>query len=165
MRFHYPEPQDPAFISSLNPKKRSRALLTIPTSLADSFARAGYLTVAPDMFNGTPRKIDIDVSNLSTAQFLAAHAEDDTDAIIAKAVGYIRDTAGEDVRIGATGYCFGGRYAFRTTTAEGGAHVAFAAHPANLADDEITGVVGPASVAGAGKCDFLGGQTYSMANL
>jgi dienelactone hydrolase len=134
-----------------NSQKTNRSLYSHSDSLADSFARAGYLTVAPDMFNGTPRTLDIDVSNLATTQFLNEHDVDPTDAIIAKAVTYLRDTAGDDVRIGATGYCFGGRYSFRTTTKEGGAHVAFAAHPANLADDEITAVIGPASVAGAGE--------------
>ncbi len=54
-------------------------------------------------------------------------------------------------RIAATGYCFGGRYAFRfatenKTAAGGGVDVIAAAHPTYLTDDEITDRVVPATI-------------------
>ncbi|KAL1866755.1 hypothetical protein VTK73DRAFT_4547 [Phialemonium thermophilum] len=118
--------------------------------LADSFARAGYLTVAPDMFNGTPARVDIDLPTLEASQFLEAHDVNGTDAIVDKAVAYLRATEAGAKKIAATGYCFGGRYAFRVAAAgRKGADVAFAAHPSMLEDDEISAVGGPASVAAA----------------
>jgi dienelactone hydrolase len=115
--------------------------------LADSFARAGYLTVAPDMFNGTPAPTDINVPSFNTSQFLAQHDALATDPIVAAAVALLRGTFGIK-RIGSTGYCYGGRYSFRAAGGNG-TDVAFAAHPSLLGDDEIAAVKGPASVAAA----------------
>lgn len=121
--------------------------------LADSFARAGYLTVAPDMFNGKPAPGDINVPGFNTTEFLAAHGPEATDPIIASTVAYLRDELGIK-RIGATGYCFGGRYSFRVAGKNGGADATFAAHPSLLENGEIEAVEGPASVAAAGECSF-----------
>ncbi|KAK0718511.1 dienelactone hydrolase, partial [Lasiosphaeria miniovina] len=121
--------------------------------LADSFARAGYLVVAPDLFNGAPAPNDLNTPGFDTGAFLGLHGPAATDPIIAAAVAYVQATADgtakAPVRIGATGYCFGGRYAFRTAAAGRGAVAAFAAHPSLLEDGEILGVKGPASVAAA----------------
>jgi dienelactone hydrolase len=54
-------------------------------------------------------------------------------------------------KIAVTGYCFGGRFAFRTGAPGKGADVVFAAHPSNLGDAEIKAVDGPAAIAAAGK--------------
>ncbi|OAA58487.1 dienelactone hydrolase [Niveomyces insectorum RCEF 264] len=127
--------------------------------LADSFARAGFVTVAPDLFGGHPAPGDINVPGFNTTAFLAAHGANQTDPIVAAGLAYLRDTLGLS-RIGATGYCYGGRYAFRAggpllgtanTTAGAGAvaHAVFAAHPSMLSDDEIAAIQGPASVAAA----------------
>ncbi|CAK7205273.1 hypothetical protein SEUCBS139899_008040 [Sporothrix eucalyptigena] len=124
--------------------------------LADSFARAGFLTVAPDMFNGTPAPGDINVPGFNTTTFLNTHGPTQTDPIVAAGIAYIRSLG--ITRIGATGYCYGGRYAFRAggnlTSAGGkadtaGAQAVFAAHPSMLTDDEISAIQGPASVAAA----------------
>jgi len=123
--------------------------------LADSFARAGYIVVAPDMFNGSPAPGDINVPGFNTTEFLAKHGPNATDPIVAAAVKYMRGTLGL-TRVGATGYCFGGKYSFRAGGLNGsaeakGADVVFAAHPSLLVDGEIVAVGGPASVAAAGK--------------
>ncbi|KAI8267347.1 Hydrolase tropI [Colletotrichum sp. SAR11_239] len=118
------------------------------TLLTDSFARAGYISVAPDLFDGKPAPNDINVPGFNTTQFLAAHGPNVTDPIIANAVKYLKEELGVS-KIAVTGYCFGGRYAFRELAAGKGANVAFAAHPSLLTDDEIKAITGPASVAAA----------------
>lgn len=79
-------------------------------------------------------------------EFFAKNNEEVVDGRIEMAVAYLREELGVE-RFGVTGYCFGGRYAFRT----GGAEAVFAAHPSNLLDDEISGAGAPASIAAAGK--------------
>ncbi|KAI0128031.1 dienelactone hydrolase [Xylariales sp. AK1849] len=116
--------------------------------LADSFGRAGFLTVAPDLFNGTPSPIDMNEPGFNITEFLAAHGPNTTDPLIDVAVKYLKETAGV-TKIGATGYCFGGRYAFRFVAEGRGADAAFAAHPSLLEDGEITAISGPTSMAAA----------------
>lgn len=49
-----------------------------------------------------------------------------------------------------TGYCFGGRYAFRyASAAKGPLAAAFAAHPSMLEDDEVSAVAAPVAMAAA----------------
>lgn len=121
--------------------------------LADSFARAGFLTVAPDLFGGSPAPGDINVPGFNTTAFLAQHGPDVTDPIVAAALSYIHSLGAP--RVGATGYCYGGRYAFRAagtlgnTTSFDPVDAVFAAHPSLLSDDEITAANAPASVAAA----------------
>lgn len=115
--------------------------------LADSFARAGYLTVAPDFFNGTPAPLDLNNPNFNTTAFLAAHGPSVADPITATAVDYIRNVLGIK-RIAATGYCYGGRYSMRLA-GSGAAGAAFAAHPSAWEDGEVTAIQGPLSIAAA----------------
>jgi dienelactone hydrolase len=114
--------------------------------LADSFARAGFLVVAPDMFNGTPAPLDFDTPGFNATEFTLKHGPNATDPILATAVSYLKTTGVE--KIAATGYCYGGRYTFRVLAA-GGVDVGFAAHPSLLEDPEILAITGPISVAAA----------------
>ncbi|KAK8123374.1 dienelactone hydrolase family protein [Apiospora kogelbergensis] len=119
--------------------------------LADSFGRAGYFTVAPDLFNGSPSPLDMNAPGFNQTRFLDSHGPPETDPIVAKAVQYLREVRGAR-RVAVAGYCFGGRYALRfagTTAGAGrnGVHAAFAAHPSGWTADEIAAVALPASVA------------------
>ncbi|KAK6213541.1 dienelactone hydrolase [Colletotrichum higginsianum IMI 349063] len=116
--------------------------------LTDSFARAGFVSVAPDLFNGNPAPNDINIPGFNTTQFLAQHGPNVTDPIVANSIRYLREELGVD-RVAVTGYCFGGRYAFRVLADGKGADVGFAAHPSLLSDDEIKAITRPASVAAA----------------
>ncbi|KAK7937264.1 Protein AIM2 [Apiospora aurea] len=75
--------------------------------LADSFGRAGYFTVAPDLFNGSPSPLDMNAPGFNQTQFLAAHGPNVTDPIVAKGIRYLREVRGYP-RVAVTGYCFGG---------------------------------------------------------
>jgi dienelactone hydrolase len=118
--------------------------------LADSFGRAGYLTVAPVLFNGTPAPAGRDPYNPSFNQteFLARHNPTVIDPMIDATIRYIRNVPGIN-RIVASGYCFGGRHAVRVLAEGRGVSASFAAHPALLQDDEILGVTGPVTIAAA----------------
>ncbi|GKT63085.1 dienelactone hydrolase family protein [Colletotrichum tofieldiae] len=116
--------------------------------LTDSFARAGYVSVAPDLFNGSPAPNDINIPGFNTTQFLAQHGPNVTDPIVANSIKYLREELRVD-KVAVTGYCFGGRYSFRVLADGKGADVGFAAHPSLLTDDEIKAITGPASVAAA----------------
>ncbi|KAK1597121.1 dienelactone hydrolase [Colletotrichum navitas] len=115
--------------------------------LVDSFARAGYVTVAPDLFEGKPRSED-PKADFNATEFFGSHGPEVTDPKVAKAVSYLREQMGVQ-KVASTGYCFGGRYAFRVLGIPDnkGAQVGFAAHPTLLGDEEIKAIKGPASLA------------------
>lgn len=121
--------------------------------MVDSFAQAGFLTIAPDLFNGQPAPSDLNNPGFNSTAFLAAHGPDVTDPIIDVAVNYFRNTLNV-TKLAVTGYCFGGRYSFRYTDPARTlkADVAFAAHPSAWQDEEISTIGAPTSVATAGKC-------------
>jgi dienelactone hydrolase len=54
-------------------------------------------------------------------------------------------------RVGAVGYCFGGKYVSRWLAAGRGIDVGFVAHPSNLLEAEIRAVTGPLSIAAGSK--------------
>ncbi|KAM0331586.1 hypothetical protein ACHAQA_003265 [Verticillium albo-atrum] len=124
---------------------QSLSEVVIYAELADSFARAGFLTVLPDLFNGDPAPHDI---TFDAADFLSRHNVNTTDPIVETTINYIRNKL-KVKHIAVTGYCFGGRYAFRFLAKGRGADVGFAAHPSLLQDDEVLAIDNPASIAAA----------------
>lgn len=132
--------------------------------LADSFARAGFLTIAPDLFNGTPAPADLNDPNYNSTQFIATHGPDVIEPIIDTAINYLRTTAGA-TSVGITGYCFGGRYSFRYANASRAVHadMAFAAHPSLLQDNETAAIGFPVSLAAAGK--LRDSHFFSLGNV
>ena len=90
----------------------------------------------------------------NTSAFVAAHGPEVTDPIIAKTIEHVRTKLGVK-KIGLTGYCFGGRYAFRFVSAGKGGDAAFTAHPSLLGDDEIKAIAGPAAIAAAENDSML----------
>ncbi|CAH0003303.1 unnamed protein product [Clonostachys byssicola] len=117
--------------------------------LADSFARAGYLTIAPDLFNGTPAPEDINgTPSFNLTEFLYNHRPEIIDPVLTSVIKYIRSIPTVK-KVVATGYCFGGRYAFRTLAEGQGVDAGFAAHPSLLEDGEIEAITGPVSIAAA----------------
>ncbi|PSR78958.1 dienelactone hydrolase family-domain-containing protein [Coniella lustricola] len=124
--------------------------LTENRLLADSFARAGFVTVAPDLFNGQPAPSDLNDPTFNTTAFLAAHGPDVTDPVINTAIEFINNNL-NTTKLAVTGYCFGGRYSFRFTDPARSlkADVAFAAHPSAWEDEEVSAIGAPTAVAAA----------------
>ncbi|KAI3391830.1 hypothetical protein diail_6707 [Diaporthe ilicicola] len=130
--------------------------LTENKLLADSFARAGFVTVAPDMFQGNPAPADLNDPTFNTTAFLAAHGPNVTDPIIEGAINYMRSTFNIS-KLAVTGYCFGGRYSFRFVDAARTvkADVAFAAHPSAWDDSDVSSIGAAAAVAAADQDELM----------
>lgn len=130
--------------------------LTENKLLSDSFARAGFVTVTPDLFQGSPAPSDLNDPTFNTTAFLAAHGPDVTDPIVEGAINYLRNTLNVS-RVAVTGYCFGGRYSFRFVDAARTvkADVAFAAHPSAWQDGEVSAIGAATSVATADQDSLL----------
>ncbi|KAJ3040260.1 hypothetical protein HDV00_011238 [Rhizophlyctis rosea] len=122
--------------------------------LIDSFARAGFLTVAPELFQGAPIQAGISLSNLEQSMMMAAHYPSNTDSKVTAAINYVKQTLGFK-KVAVAGDCFGGRYAFRALASGWGADVGFAGHPTLLADEEVLNITKSVTVALAGKLSFI----------
>jgi dienelactone hydrolase len=69
-------------------------------------------------------------------KWLTRHEPPVTDPILQRVVLYIRETYGEDVRIGGVGYCFGGRYVMRLM-GSGVIDVGMVNHPSFFTMEEV----------------------------
>ncbi|KAF5021020.1 hypothetical protein F66182_6951 [Fusarium sp. NRRL 66182] len=121
--------------------------------LVDQFASNGFVAIAPDLFNGSPAP-SVDTPGFNITDFLATHPPSVADPIVAKAINYLRKELGVS-KIAATGYCYGGRYVFRSLDQDGGVDVGFTAHPSLLATEEIEAVIRPVSIAGAANDEIF----------
>ncbi|KAI7761329.1 hypothetical protein LZL87_002144 [Fusarium oxysporum] len=115
--------------------------------LVDNFAKEGFVVAAPDLFQGNPAK---ETPDFNITEFLAKHPPSVTDPIVTKAINYLRNELKVN-SIAATGYCYGGRYVFRSLGQNGKVDIGFTAHPSLLATDEIEAVRKPVSIAGAAE--------------
>jgi dienelactone hydrolase len=118
--------------------------------LADSFAKAGYLVVEPDYFEGEPAPADMTSPGFDFAKFFAKHPTERIDAIIEKTIKYMRSELGVK-KIGTVGYCFGGKYVGRFLREGKGVDAGFTAHPSMLDANDVENITGPLSIGAAGK--------------
>lgn len=118
--------------------------------LADSFARAGYLVLLPDIFNGDAIPGDIPEGQLNLTGWFPNHQPQHVEPIIETTIDYLRSDLGVE-KIGALGYCFGGRYVSRFLAEGRGIDTGFIAHPSVLSNEEIAAIVNPISIAAGGE--------------
>jgi len=84
------------------------------------------------------------------APWLGRHGPDVTDSIISATIKALREEFGVE-KIGAVGYCFGGRYVMRFLAKGKGIDAGFAAHPSLVQANEFEEIDGPLSLAIAGE--------------
>jgi carboxymethylenebutenolidase len=80
--------------------------------LADRFAAAGFITLAPDLYHGKVTKDPNEAAALMTA-LDGKRAMGD----IAGAVAHLQAEPRSNGKVGITGFCMGGAYAFAATSA------------------------------------------------
>jgi dienelactone hydrolase len=77
--------------------------------LADEFAKSGYLTVIPDLFQGDQISVDdMDSGIADLASWLPKHQTANLDPIVEAAIKFVRETLGVK-KVGAVGYCLGAK--------------------------------------------------------
>ena len=144
--------------------------------LADDFAANGYLTVLPDLFDGDQILFsEMNSGKTDVASWLLRHSTNRTDTIVTKTMSYVRDVLGAK-RVGAVGYCFGGKVSlvfqncFRVAVRyckcmtndgsiqyvcrflkPGQIDVGYTAHPSYVTQEDLSTIAGPISIAAAGK--------------
>ncbi|KAJ5169867.1 Dienelactone hydrolase family protein [Penicillium coprophilum] len=116
--------------------------------LADEYANNGYLTIIPDLFQGDK----INPSDMATGKadlpaWLPNHQPANVEPVIDSTLKYIRETLGVK-RVGAVGYCFGGKYVCRNLK-PGQIDVGYTAHPSFISHEELSAIKGPFSIAAA----------------
>ncbi|EOA85008.1 uncharacterized protein SETTUDRAFT_91631 [Exserohilum turcica Et28A] len=116
--------------------------------IADQFAANGYLTVIPDVFNGTQVQFPAPTTfNLEKYIATTMPQPDTVDPIYARVINHLRGELGVK-RLGGVGYCFGGKYVCRWLK-QGALDAGFMAHPSFVHADEVKGIQGPLSIAAA----------------
>lgn len=86
------------------------------------------------------------------------------DPIIESVIKVLRDEMGIK-RLGAVGYCFGGKYVCRwLREGESKVDVGFVAHPSFVDAEEVEAVQGPLSIAAAGRFSLILGVKSSPAH-
>lgn len=115
-------------------------------------ALANYRVVMPDLFRGDPVPMSMQegAPTLNLTDWRARHPVSEIDDIVASTITYIKGELGAR-KVGAVGYCLGGKHVPRFMAAGKGVDVGFIAHPSNLTTEEVQSISGPISIAAGGK--------------
>jgi len=121
--------------------------------MADQYAANGYYTIIPDLFNGDalslnrPEGFDLMEWLTKGTGGKNPHTKDAVDPIVEKSIKYLQDKGYK--KIGAVGYCFGGKYLIRFLSKAKGINVGYVAHPSFVDEEELAAIEGPLSIAAA----------------
>jgi dienelactone hydrolase len=105
--------------------------------------------VEPDLFKGDPAPADLVTPGFNVSSWITKHPTPEIDEMLEKTIKYIRGDIGAK-KVGAVGYCFGGKYVARFMAKGKGLDAGFVAHPSRLEKVELEALSGPFSVAAAG---------------
>ncbi|ORY10166.1 esterase/lipase [Clohesyomyces aquaticus] len=114
--------------------------------IADQLAANGYFVAMPDLFHGDPVKLN-PPEGFQIMEWLKNHLSPTVDPIIESTIKEMRGKL-RCKRIGAIGYCFGGKYVCRWLK-YGQLDAGFTAHPSFVEKEELEGIQGPLSIAAA----------------
>ncbi|KAM0699736.1 hypothetical protein Q7P36_000739 [Cladosporium allicinum] len=150
----YPENKDTSNAIIILPDVMGHALIN-PQLIADQFAANGYWVVMPDLFQGDAIELNqLGTGNFDIMTWLTkggpegkGHLPDTVDPIVEKTLAYMKEQGAK--KIGAVGYCFGGKYVARFLAKGKGVDVGFTAHPSFVDEAELRGMTGPLSIAAA----------------
>jgi len=116
--------------------------------LADEYAKAGFLVVVPDLFNGDPRTLNPPAPGVDIrTTWGPKHTPEITRPIVNKALEGIKKEYNPD-SIYTVGYCFGARYVLQllaTDDVKAGA----IAHPSGVTIEDVRAITKPLFIAGA----------------
>lgn len=116
--------------------------------IADAFAKRGYLTIVPDLFNDDAVPPDaLEGGKFDLPAWLAKHPTTAIDSIKDIVLKHIK-TELKIKRLGSVGYCFGGKYVVRDLK-DGVLDVGYIAHPSFVTVEELSAITGPLSIAAA----------------
>jgi len=116
--------------------------------LADEFAKSGYLTVIPDLFQGDQLSVaDMESGKADLGTWFPKHQPGNVDPVVEATIKYVRETLGVK-KVGAVGYCFGAKYVVRFLKANK-VDVGYAAHPSFVTHEELGAIEGPLSISAA----------------
>lgn len=120
--------------------------------MADQYAANGYLTLVLDLFNGDP----VALNRPAGFDFMSwlqkgsdgnnPHTAEAVDPIVEAGIKTLKEEYGIK-KVGAVGYCFGGKYVVRHY--KHGIEVGYIAHPSFVDEDELAAITGPLSIAAA----------------
>lgn len=122
--------------------------------MADQFAANGYYTLLPDLFDGDAIPLNGSLA-VGLMEWLKngsdgkhPHTSAFVDPIVEKALKYLKEEKGFK-KVGAVGYCFGGKYVARFLAEGKGIDVGYTAHPSFVTDEELAAITGPFSISAA----------------
>ena len=107
----------------------------------------------PDLFHGDPVQLN-SPEGFELNTWLKDHDTDRVDPVINQVLKVMRGEMGVK-RLGAVGYCFGGKYVVRGLAESGGMDVGYVAHPSFVDARELEKINGPLSISAAGTLTKL----------
>ncbi|KAJ6024085.1 hypothetical protein N7540_004882 [Penicillium herquei] len=122
--------------------------------IADQFADHGYFVMMPDLFYGDAVPLnkpgEFDMAKWRNGDYHPQgknHLPETVDPIVERCVSEML-TKYRCKKIGAVGYCFGGKYVVRHLV-PGRVDVGFTAHPSHIDESELKDIQGPLAIAAA----------------
>ncbi|CRL27084.1 unnamed protein product [Penicillium camemberti] len=122
--------------------------------IADQFAMNGYFAIIPDLFYGDAVPLnkpgEFDMQKWRNGGYHPEgknHLPSTVDPIVESCLREMR-TEFNCKRIGAVGYCFGGKYVVRHLH-PGKIDVGYTAHPSHIEEAELKAIQGPLAIAAA----------------
>jgi dienelactone hydrolase len=106
----------------------------------------------PDLFSNDPAPLDAfsGTSDFDIGRWFQTHGPETVQPVVEKVKSSLLGELGVK-KLGAVGYCFGGKYVVEGLAEGGYVDAGFIAHPSAIERDELRAIKKPLSIAAAGK--------------